>query len=373
MNGVGEVSDPVVTSVDAAVYTVPTDRPAADGTITWDSTTMVLVRVGGGGREGLGWTYGPAACAAVVRDLLAEQVGGRPVLDVPAALEAMVRAVRNAGRPGAVGYAVSAVETALWDLKARLLGLPLYRLLGAAHQSAPLYGSGGLTSYPDDVMREQLAHWVHEQGFGRVKVKVGESWGTREERDVERLRLAREAIGPEAELFTDANGGYTAKQAIRLAGPMSELDVRWLEEPVSSDDLDGLRRIRDAVPADVTAGEYGFDLPYFQRMCAAGAVDCLQIDITRCGGVLELQRAATVAAAHGLEVSSHCAPYLHRHAALALPNLRHLEWFHDHVRVETLFFDGADPPREGSLWPDPDRPGHGLTLREADAERYRTG
>ncbi|WP_236567853.1 enolase C-terminal domain-like protein [Nocardiopsis sp. FR6] len=368
-----DAADPSVSGVDAAVYTVPTDRPSADGTLTWDSTTMVLVRVSGGGHEGLGWTYGPAACASVVRDLLADRVRGRPVLDVPASLEAMVRAVRNAGRPGAAGYAVSAVETALWDLKARLLGLPLYRLLGAVHRSAPLYGSGGLTSYTDDVLREQLEHWVHGQGFTRVKVKIGESWGAREDRDLERLRLAREAVGTGTELFADANGGYTAKQAIRLAGPLADLDVRWLEEPVSSDDLDGLRRVRDSVTADVAAGEYGFDLAYFQRMCAAGAVDCLQADITRCGGVLELRRAAAVAAAHGLEVSAHCAPYLHRHAVLALPNLRHVEWFHDHVRIESLFFDGADPPAEGVLRPDPDRPGHGLTLREADAERYRTG
>lgn len=366
-------ADPVVTRVDTAVYTVPTDRASADGTLTWDSTTMVLVRVGGGGHQGLGWTYGPAACAAVIRDLLAEHVRGSSVLDVPATLESMVRAVRNAGRPGAIGYAVSAVETALWDLKARLLDLPLYRLLGAVHRSAPLYGSGGLTSYGDDVMREQLADWVHERGFGRVKIKVAESWGSREERDLERLSLAREVIGPGTELFADANGGYTAKQAIRLAGAMADLDVRWLEEPVSSDDLDGLRRVRDAVPVDVAAGEYGFGLTYFQRMCAAGAVDCLQADITRCGGVLGLQRAATVAAAHGLQVSTHCAPYLHRHVALSLPNLRHMEWFHDHVRVETLFFDGAGPPRKGLLDPDPDSPGHGLTLREADTERYRVG
>ncbi|GAB2514851.1 enolase C-terminal domain-like protein [Nocardiopsis aegyptia] len=375
MNGadMGGAADPLVTGVEAAVYTVPTDRPSADGTLSWDSTTMVLVRVRGGGLEGLGWTYGPAACASVVRDLLADQVRGRPVLDVPAALAAMIRAVRNAGRPGAVGYAVSAVETALWDLKARVVGLPLYRLLGAARTGAPLYGSGGLTSYGDDVLREQLSHWVHEQGFTRVKIKIGEGWGRRERRDLERLAIAREAVGPDVELFADANGAYSDKQAIRLAGALADLDVRWLEEPVSSDDLDGLRRVRGSVPADVAAGEYGFDLTYFQRMCAAGAVDCLQADITRCGGLLEFARAATVAAAHGLELSAHCAPYLHRHAVLPLTNLRHLEWFHDHVRIETRFFDGADPPVDGVLYPDRDRPGLGLDLREADADAYRTG
>ncbi|GAA3742599.1 L-alanine-DL-glutamate epimerase-like enolase superfamily enzyme [Spinactinospora alkalitolerans] len=366
-------ADPAVAGLETAVYTVPTDRPSGDGTLTWDSTTMVLVRATGGGLEGLGWTYGPPACASIVRDLLVPHVEGRPALDVPAALEAMVRAVRNAGRPGAAGYAVSAVETALWDLKARLLGLPLHRLLGAVRDAAPLYGSGGLTTYDDADLRAQLARWVHDEGFKRVKIKIGESWGRREDRDLARLRLAREVIGPGAELYADANGGYTAKQAVRVGGPMSELGVRWFEEPVSSDDLAGLRLVREALAIDVAAGEYGFDLPYFQRMCAAGSVDCLQIDVTRCGGILEFQRAATVAAAHGLEVSGHCAPFLHRHVAMAVPGLRHLEWFHDHVRIETLFFDGAAPPSDGRLRPDPDRPGHGLALKAADAAPYRTG
>ncbi|MEY9212782.1 mandelate racemase [Thermobifida halotolerans] len=363
-------SDPTVERVETAVYTVPTDRPAGDGTLAWDSTTMVLVRVDGGGQRGLGWTYGPAACARAVGDLLAPQVVGRAVMDVPAALEAMVRAVRNASRPGAVGYAVSAVETALWDLKARLLGLPLNRLLGRARDTVALYGSGGLTTYDDTVLREQLTDWV-KQGFARVKIKIGESWGSRVDRDLERVRLAREAVGPDAELYVDANGGYTAKQAIRVAERMAAAGVRWFEEPVSSDDLAGLRQVRDALSLDVAAGEYGFDLPYFQRMCAAGAVDCLQIDVTRCGGILEFGRAAAVAAAHGLQVSGHCAPYLHRHLALSQPGMRHLEWFHDHARIETRFFDGADPPVGGRLAADPDRPGHGLDLREADAERYR--
>ncbi|RCV48522.1 enolase C-terminal domain-like protein [Marinitenerispora sediminis] len=366
-------ADPAVEEVEAAVYTVPVDRPSGDGTLTWDATTMVLVRAVGGGRSGLGWTYGAAACGALVRDLLAPRVCGRPALDVPAALQDMLAAVRNAGRPGAVSCAVSAVETALWDLKARLLGLPLYRLLGAVRHEVPLYGSGGLTTYDDAVLREQLAGWVHGQGFGRVKIKIAESWGRRESRDLHRLALAREVVGPGTELFADANGGYTVKQAIRVGRRMADLDVRWFEEPVSSDDPAGLRRVRDRVAMDVAAGEYGFGPGHFRGLCAAGAVDCLQVDVTRCGGILEFLRAAALAAAHGLDVSAHCAPHLHLHVAAAVPRLRHIEWFHDHVRIETRFFDGAPPPAGGVLRPDPDRPGHGLRLRERDAEPYRTG
>ena len=211
------------------------------------------------------------------------------------------------------------------------------------------------------------------QRIPRVKIKIGESWGTDEVRDLARMRQARETVGGGAELFVDANGGYGRKQAIRVMAAAADLDVRWFEEPVSSDDLDGLREVRDAVAADVAAGEYGWDLPYFRRMCAAGAVDCLQADASRCGGITEWLRAAAVAASHGLEVSGHCAPHLHVHAAAAIPNFRHLEWFHDHVRIESMFLDGTLDPSGGSIRPDPGRPGLGLTVRSAGAEPYRVG
>ncbi|MFI0447094.1 enolase C-terminal domain-like protein [Actinomadura sp. 6N118] len=366
-------ADALITACEAGVYTVPTDAPEADGTLAWDSTTMIVVEVRAAGATGLGWTYGSAACASVVSGKLSGLVCGRPALDVAGAWEEMVRAVRNDGRPGAVGYAISAVDVALWDLKARLLGLPLHRLLGTVHDDVPVYGSGGFTSYDDARMAEQLTGWTDAQAIPRVKIKIGESWGTRTGRDLARMRRAREIIGDEAELYVDANGAYTGKQAIRVMTGAADLDVRWLEEPVSSDDLDGLRHVRENVHADVTAGEYGYDLVYFRRMCEAGAVDCLQADATRCGGITEWLRVAAVAAAHGLEISAHCAPHLHAHAAAATPNIRHLEWFHDHTRIESMFFDGVLDPAGGSVRPRLDAPGHGLELRRPDAEKYRVG
>jgi L-alanine-DL-glutamate epimerase-like enolase superfamily enzyme len=204
----------------------------------------------------------------------------------------------------------------------------------------------------------------------RVKMKIGESWGGAVSRDLARIALARNVIGDAAELFVDANGGYHRKQAVRVADRMADHGVSWFEEPVSSDDLDGLREVRDATAADVAAGEYGWDLPYFQRMVTA--VDCLQVDATRCGGITEWLRAAALAAAHNLDVSGHCAPHVHVDAALATPNVRHLEWFHDHVRIESMLFDGALDPTGGVLRPDLSLPGHGLTFKERDAARYRT-
>ncbi|MFI8533283.1 enolase C-terminal domain-like protein [Streptomyces aquilus] len=353
-----------------SVYTVPTDAPEADGTLAWETTTIVITEVTAGDATGTGWTYGPQAVGDFLREHLAPLVEGRSALDIPATHEAMCRSVRNAGRPGIAACAISALDIALWDLKARLLELPLAHLLGTVRERVPVYGSGGFTTYDDSHLAAQLGGWVHGQQIPRVKLKIGESWGRSVRRDLARVRSARQVIGEEAELYVDANGAYTRKQAVRVGEALGELGVSWFEEPVSSDDLTGLRLVRDALVCDVTAGEYGYDLPYFARMIAAGAVDCLQIDATRCGGLTEFLRAASLAQAHGLDVSTHCAPHAHAAAAASLPNLRHMEWFHDHVRIEDMLFDGALDPKGGTIHPTTGL-GHGLTLRAEEALEFR--
>ncbi|AXE89850.1 enolase C-terminal domain-like protein [Streptomyces sp. Go-475] len=353
-----------------SVYTVPTDAPEADGTLRWDSTTVVICEVAAGDETGTGWTYGPAPVGDVVTGQLAPLVEGMNALDIPAVHDAMCRSVRNAGRPGIAACAISALDIALWDLKARLLELPLARLLGVREEQVPVYGSGGFTTYHDTRLAAQLNGWVHGQHIPRVKIKIGEGWGREVARDLHRVRAARHVIGDDAELYVDANGAYTRKQAVRVGRVLAEHGVGWFEEPVSSDDLTGLRLVRDAVVCDVTAGEYGFDLPCLARMITAGAVDCLQVDATRCGGLTEFLRAAALAQAHGLEVSAHCAPHAHAAACAAIPNLRHIEWFHDHVRIEDMFFDGALDPTGGTIRPT-QGPGHGLTLRTQEVEEYR--
>jgi L-alanine-DL-glutamate epimerase-like enolase superfamily enzyme len=296
---------------------------------------------------------------------------GVDAMDVPAAWQAMVDAIRNIGRPGVVSSAIAAVEIALWDLKAKLLDLALADLLGRCHGDVPVYGSGGFTSYTEAELTDQLAGWVQGDGIDRVKMKIGTGWGRQPDRDVERVGAARAAIGETAELFVDANGAYTRKQAARLARRFADAGATWFEEPVSSDDLEGLHELRGLTGMDIAAGEYGYDLVYFQRMCAAGAVDVLQADISRCGGVSEWLRAAAVAAAHGLDISGHCAQSLHAQVACAVPNVRHLEYFHDHARVDRLLFDGVLEPTGGHLRPDPTRPGLGLDLKRSDAEEFR--
>lgn len=367
------MNEATVDSIRVGVYEVPTDQPEADGTLAWDKTTVVIVEVDAAGLTGLGYTYAAGACKPLIDDTLAAVVLGRSAYDVPGAWEAMVRAIRNLGRPGLVSCAISAVDAALWDLKAKLVDLPLCRLLGTVHPDVPIYGSGGFTTYDDDATRRQIERWVGEWGIPRVKIKIGQSWGHATGRDLARVALTRQLAGAETAVYVDANGGYSRKQAIRVAAAMQDHAVTWFEEPVSSDDLSGLGEIRAQTSIDIAAGEYGYSLVYFDRMIRAGAVDCLQVDVTRCGGITEWVRVAALAAAAGLEVSGHCAPNLHAHVAASVPNLRHLEYFHDHVRIEDLFFDGALDPTGGSLHPDQGRPGLGLVLRSADAEHYRVG
>jgi L-alanine-DL-glutamate epimerase-like enolase superfamily enzyme len=361
-----------ITRISASAYRIPTDRPEADGTLTWDQTVMILVEVSNGEHDGIGWTYAGPSAVGIVEDHLSSVVVGTDEMEIPRTAEAMARAVRNLGRPGLVACAISAVDIALWDLKARTLGVALTDLFGRARQSVPIYGSGGFITYDDDVTESQLRGWVEDEGIARVKIKIGESWGSDPERDLHRVALARRVIG-DAELYVDANGGYTAKQAIRLGRIMSDnYGVIWFEEPVSSDNLAGLHQVRQRFAGDVAAGEYGYTLGYFDRMLEAGAVDCLQADVTRCGGYTVWLRTAALAGARHVEISGHCAPNLHAPVAAAVPNLRHVEYFHDHHRIETMLFEGALPPTGGSMTPDSSRTGHGLSLRATEAARYRT-
>jgi L-alanine-DL-glutamate epimerase-like enolase superfamily enzyme len=323
-----------------------------------------------GEHRGLGWSYCSAAAAAeVIRNLLEPVVVDADVLDVPGIWREMVRTVRNAGRPGLVSMAVAAVDLALWDLKAKLLGLPLDRLLGRCRDRVPVYGSGGFVSLDDEQLAAQLRRWTDELGIPRVKIKVGERWGAAPERDLARARRARQLVGEDVELFVDANGGYTPGQARRLGGAYVDLGVSWFEEPVSSESLDELRHLRAALRCDIAAGEYLSSAREAEAMCAAQAVDCLQLDITRCAGITGWLSAAAVADAHGLQVSGHCAPAMHLAAAASIPNLRHLELFADHERLEAMLFDGVPVAAGGSLVP-PVEPGNGFTLAP-EAESYR--
>jgi L-alanine-DL-glutamate epimerase-like enolase superfamily enzyme len=329
---------------------------------------LVLVEVAAGGKQGLGYSYADQATAQLIDAKLADVVRGRDAMNVPGTWVALVESIRNLGRPGISSMAIAAVDAALWDLKAKLLDLPLVTLLGAAHDGVPVYGSGGFTSYTVEQLQKQLGGWA-AQSIPRVKMKIGRH----PDQDLGRVKAARDAVGPDVQLFVDANGAYSRKQALALAEKFAELGVCWFEEPVSSDDLAGLHLLRDRGPAgmDIAAGEYGYDLHYFRRMLEAEAVDVLQADATRCAGITGFLQVAALCSARSLELSAHCAPALHVHPCCSIPPLRHLEYSHDHVRIEHLLFDGALTPADGVIHPDLSRPGLGLEFKHADAERFR--
>lgn len=357
-----------ITGGSVSFYTVPTDAPEADGTFSWDSTSMVLVQLACGDVHALGYTYADAGTAALAHKLLHSLVLGSDPMRNAETRQKMLHQIRNLGETGMAMMAVSAIDNALWDLHARLLDSPLVSVLGQVRTGIPVYGSGGFTTYSDKQLTDQLGGWA-QAGLANVKMKIG----THPEQDPARVRTARSAIGENTNLFVDANGAYTVTQAIALAHLFVESGVRWFEEPVSSDDLIGLNQVRQCAPLamDIAAGEYGYTAWYFQRMIEAQAVTVLQADCTRCGGISGFIEAAALCWAHNIPLSSHCGPSMHLHVCCSVPRAVHMEFFHDHVRIERMFFDGFVEPVQGSMHPDLSRPGMGLVFKQQDAEKFR--
>jgi L-alanine-DL-glutamate epimerase-like enolase superfamily enzyme len=340
-----------VTEVRVRAFTVPTDEPESDGTLEWDSTTIVVVELEAEGECGLGYTYDDRSVAVFVDSMLRPYLYGADAMRPAAANAAMRRAMRNAGRQGVGAMALSAADVALWDLKARLLGLSLADALPRFHDAAPVYGSGGFTSYSEARLREQLEGW-REAGLPRAKVKVGRE----PERDPRRLTLCREVLGEEVELMVDANGAFAPSEALARAEEYAAFGVAYFEEPVSSRDRAGLRFVCDRAPAGmaVAAGEYEWDLAGLGEL--APNVDVVQADTTRIGGVTAMLRADGICRGLQRPFSAHCAPAVSAHVCCAMESLVHLEYFHDHVRLERMLFDGTLDPEGGALRPDPTRP-----------------
>jgi L-alanine-DL-glutamate epimerase-like enolase superfamily enzyme len=358
-------SDVPVERLTARAYRVPTDRPESDGTFRWESTTLVLVEIEAGGVTGTGWTYASDAAVPLIEETLGKVVRAANALDTRALWTRMTAVVRNIGRPGLASCAISAVDVALWDLRARLHDVALCDLIGLVRTRVPAYGSGGFTSYDEKTLREQLGGWARD-GFAAVKMKVGRDHA----RDVARVAAAREATGESCALFVDGNGGYDVAAAIAIAPRFAEYGVTWFEQPVDHRDLAGTRRVREHAPPGmaISSGEYIFDTA--DAAAVADAVDVVQADATRCGGYTGLLAIDGFCEVRRLALSTHCAPALHLHAAAGCLRLRHMEWFYDHARIERMLFDGVVEPEDGVVRPDRARPGHGLTFKHADAERF---
>ena len=349
-----------------SAYEIPTDpRPESDGTALWDATTVVLVEIEAGGVLGTGWTYASVAAAELIREKLKSLVENADALNTRQLWAQMNGKLRNDGRPGLGSYAVGAVDVALWDLRARLYDVALCDLMGSVRETVPIYGSGGFTSYDRQTLENQLGGWSRD-GLAAVKMKVGRDHAA----DPQRVAWARAAIGPQCRLFVDGNGGYDVSDAIAIAHVFAEQNVTWFEQPVDHQDFEGTRHVREHAPFGmaVASGEYITDTAH--AALVAPVVDVLQADATRCGGYTGFLAIDGYCDVTRKPLSTHCGPMLHLHVAAAALRVRHMEWFHDHVRLERMLFDGFIEPVNGALRPDRSRPGHGLTFKHADAAQY---
>jgi L-alanine-DL-glutamate epimerase-like enolase superfamily enzyme len=358
-----------IEAVEASAYEVPTATDMeSDGTLEWSSTTVVVAQVHAHGRSGLGYTYCHPAAAGVIESKLSEVLRGADALMPERCWAQMQVQARQLGHAGIAAMAISAVDIALWDLKAKLLDVCLADALPRFHDGVPIYGSGGFCNYSDDQLREQVSEWANA-GLRSMKIKVGRDKFA----DPARVDLVRSVAGPEVELMVDGNGAYTPPEALLWGESFREHGVTYFEEPVSSQDLDGLGEVRRRAPAGlaIAAGEYGWNLPYYQRMLDAGAVHILQADVTRCGGITNLLRIDGLCKARNLPFSAHCAPAVSAHACCAMESVIHAEYFYDHQRIERILFEGTLEASDGVLSPDRSRPGLGLELAREEAERYR--
>lgn len=358
----------LISGAGVSAYKIPTEQPETDGTAEWSSTTLVIVELTAEGITSLGYSYADAAAAAVCQEILKSAVIGHDAFSIPQIHLAMDRFTRNMGRPGIASCAIAAIDNSLWDLKARLLQLPLASLLGKLRDEVPAYGSGGFTSFSERQLVDQLTGWVDE-GMGSVKMKIG----THPEQDENRVKAVQKALNGTAELFVDANGAYHRKQALTKARQFADLGVTWFEEPVTSDDRIGLHLMveRAPTPLRIAAGEYTYVLDDARELLDAQAVDVLQTDVTRCGGITNFLKIGHLAEICHVPFSAHTAPSIHASVCCALPSAINIEYFADHARIESMLFDGARKPVKGDLSPDLSRPGLGIELKRADAGKFK--
>ena len=364
-----------VTALTAATVVIPLRNVTSFATRTVSERHYTLVKVSTeSGVEGLGFCYcGNAAgwlVTGAVRDLLAGHVVGRVAHQTEAIWDAMYRDALLMGRRGAVVRAMSAIDIALWDACAKAAGLPLYRYLGAARSDVvPAYASGGyyLAGKSEQDLAAECAGYV-ERGFRAVKIKVGRV-SARE--DAARIAAVRAAIGPEVELFTDANNAWPdATAAIRAIHRWEEHDLGWVEEPNPPDELAAHAAVAAAVEPPIATGEIHQTRWDFQQILDLDAAAILQADAGVCGGVTEFRRIAALAAGRGVTVAPHWLADLHVHQVAATPNATWVEFFPDTEVLNLMeVFRTRLEIRDAGLAL-PQEPGHGVVLDDAAVERW---
>jgi L-alanine-DL-glutamate epimerase-like enolase superfamily enzyme len=365
-----DMQDTVITDVTTTVLRHPDLPGIQDATIrhreSGRGSLFVHIKTASG-QEGL--APGLALSRDVIQRVLKPALVGQDPLCIEKLWDDMFWRVRGFGRKGVAFCAISAVDIALWDLKAKLFGVPLYRLLGPYTDRVPIYGSGGWTSYSEaELVREQTGYV--ERGIPRVKMKVAKDFGHAEAEDVQRLKAVRKAVGDEVEIYVDANNGYYAKQAIGMARHLADYNVKWFEEPVLADDIAGLAAIARAIDIPVATGEHEYTRYGFKELIAQGGADIVQPDVGRVGGVTEWMKVAHLAHAFNLPVAPHAVQLVHLHLACCTPNLKVVECLGTADETDRLWYTEFPEQRDGYWSPYPDRPGLGLELSPEAIRKY---
>lgn len=361
-----------VTSVDSLLVAVPLDRPVRLSRESFAVREFNIVRVHTDeGISGTGYARGGRLVDAAVEHALGPALLGRDPLAVEAHWEAAYERTALIGRGGAVLRGLSALDIALWDIKAKAVRLPLARLLGAEHLTVPVYVSGGYYrdgQTPHDVAAEMSGY--AENGFRAVKIRIG---GLPWREDIARVAAVRKALGDQVELAVDANQGYrTAAEAVRVGRELEQLGIRWFEEPLRPEDAGALADVAASLDLPVAMGETESTRWRFRDLIERRATDIVQPDVTVVGGVSEWLKVAALASASAIPVAPHYFPEVHAHLVAATTCATTIEWFSPDADIISFDVFLQDPlrPRDGAV-AIPETPGVGLELRDDSVRRLR--
>lgn len=353
-----------IKNVKASLLASPVQTGFQDATRKVETVGMCVVQVTTEqGLTGIGVTYhevGGEAIKELIEKYFAPKLIDRDPFQTEAIWEELFHYARGVGRKGLSFCALSAVDIALWDLKGKILDLPLYCLLGGNEKQVPIYASGGWTSHDDDALVEEALMMVR-RGYRMIKLKVGVEGGKNIQRDIARCRKVREAIGPDIGFMVDANNAFHAAEAVRLANSIREYDIMLFEEPVFADDIPGLKRFKQGTDIPLGTGEHEYTRYGARDLIMGEAVDYLQMDATRCGGITEMNKVTALSQAWNLAFAPHAMEHIHMHLVSAAPNGVFLERLFLFEDITAMVYQDAPVPEKGILTI-PDKPGLGLEL-----------
>lgn len=360
-----------ITRISSEEYRWPRHKPISNGKHTYTHTGVCFVKVEtDAGVTGVGLSTGGAIVRAAI-DQFARQLVGEDPIDVERLWHTMW-IPKLSGRRGMTTRAISGIDIALWDLRAKVANMPLYKMLGGFRDRMPTYIAGGYYE-PGKGLKELAAEMADNVAMGAraIKMKIG---AVSINEDVERVKTVRQAIGPDVKLLVDANCAYRHWEAIRIARRIEDYDIYWFEEPVAPDDYEGHRKIAAATSIPIATGENEYTRYGFRDLIEHNAAAILNADANILGGVTEFMKVAALAQAHDLDIAPHGAQEVHIHLVTAIANGLILEFYRDTVDPMwgKIYSQTLRLNNDGTVSP-PDAPGLGVDPIYENLAQYRIG